>query len=332
MALLPDYIKAVRTYLPRGAEADDVARELSELLRSKIEDDEEELGRPLTELEQERLLAEYGSPLQVASRYGRVTHGLSFGRELIGPELFPIYLRALAIPLLLDLLFAPFLLFSQRAVFTHPLQIIIPLLFQLILVTIIFIGIHVLRSWSRRGSAGEARDAWLFPGAYLRPTPRWLSAAGLLVHTGVMLWWMAVPRTPALIIGDAATVLQLAPAWSQFYWPVLALEGANVLHRATSLARPDWKWLRPIALLAVNTLALGLLYSILRAEPFFEVSATATPSAAASALTRALNNYFWWYLIGFGTYWLINVLINARACAQLLHYHLTRRHARRPAE
>src|SRR6185312_10664986 len=140
MALLPDYIKAVRTYLPAGAEADDIARELAELLRSKIEDDEEELGRPLTELEQEKLLAEYGSPLAVARRYGRVTHGLAFGRELIGPELFPFYLRALAIPFVLDLLFAPFLLFSQRAVFTQPLQIIVPLLLQLILVTMIFIG------------------------------------------------------------------------------------------------------------------------------------------------------------------------------------------------
>ena len=329
MALLPDYIKAVRTYLPTGAESDDIARELSELLRSKIEDDEEELGRPLTELEQERLLAEYGSPLAVARRYGRVTHGLSFGRELIGPELFPIYLRALAIPFVLDLLFAPFLLFSQRAVFTHPLQIIVPLLFQVILVTVVFMGLHVLRGGSRGGSPAEARHAWLFPGAYLRPTPRWLSASGLAVHACVLLWWMAVPRTPALVIGDAATVLQLAPAWSQFYWPILALEVANIVHRAASLARPDWKWLRPVALLAINTLALGLLYSMLSAEPFFEVSDTATSSAAASALMRTLDNYFWWYLVGFGSYWLINVLINARACAQLLHYHVTRGHHRK---
>lgn len=322
MALLPEYIKAVRTYLPKGAEADDVATELAELLRSKIEDREEEIGRPLTELELEALLAEFGSPLAVASRYGRVTHGLSFGRELIGPELFPIYLRALAVPFVLDLIFAPFLLFSQRAVFTNPLQIIVPLLFQVVLVTVIFMGFHTVRGWSRTGAAPEARDAWLFPGAYLRPTPRWLSAMGLIVHGLVALWWGAVPRTPALAIGDAAAVVQLAPAWSQFYWPILALLLANIAHRAASLARPDWNWLRPAAVLAVNTLALGLLYPMLRAEPFFEAAATAGTNAAAHILVRTLNDYLWWYLLGFGSYWLINVFINARLCSQLVRYRL----------
>ncbi len=130
MALLPEYVKAVRTYLSKGAESDDVAKELTELLQSKIEDREEELGRPLTEPEQEALLAEFGSPLVIASRYGKVNHGLSFGRQLIGPELFPIYVRALAFPFVLDLLFAPFLLFSRHPVFTNPLQIIIRCCFR----------------------------------------------------------------------------------------------------------------------------------------------------------------------------------------------------------
>ena len=66
--LLREYIKAVRTYLPAGAERDDIAAELAELLRSKFEDQEERLGRSLTELEQEQLLTEHGSPLHVASR------------------------------------------------------------------------------------------------------------------------------------------------------------------------------------------------------------------------------------------------------------------------
>lgn len=145
---------------------------------------------------------------------------------------------------------------------------------------------------------GGDRDAWLFPGAYLRPTPRWLSAMGLVFFGMIALWWAAVPRTPALAIGGAAAMLELAPVWSQFYWPILALLLASVAHRAVSLARPDWNWLRPAALLAVNVLALALLYPMLRAEPFFEVVATARTSAAAHELVRTLNNYFWWYLSG----------------------------------
>ncbi len=322
MALLPEYIKAVRVYLPAGAEADDIATELAELLRSKIEDREEECGRPLTELEQEALLAEFGSPLAVASRYGSVNHGLAFGRQIIGPELFPIYLRALALPFVLDLIFTPFLLLSRRAVFTHPLQIIIPMMFQVVLVTVIFMGFHTVRGWSRRGATSEARDAWLFPGAHLRPTPRWLSGMGLLTQGFILLWWVGIPSRPGLAIGNFAAVLQFAPAWSQFYWPILALLSANVGHRTASLLRPDWNWLRPAALLAVNTLALGLLYPMLRAGPYFKVAATAASSTAAHALAATLNNYLWWYLLGFGSYWLVNVLVSARLCSQLLRYRL----------
>jgi hypothetical protein len=323
MALLREYIKAVRTYLPKGAEADDVATELAELLQSEIEKSEEDLGRPLTELEQQALLAEFGSPLAVARRYGRVNHGLAFGRQLIGPELFPIYVRALAIPLALDLIFVPFLLFSGRPVLTSPLQIILILLIQVIFLTLIFIGIHTIRSCTPPASA-ETHDAWLFPGAYLRPTPRWLSAAGLIVLALVALWWVAVPRTPALAMGDAADVLQLAPAWSRFYWPVLALLLISIAHRVVSLARPDWNALRPTAVLVANLLALALLYPMLRAEPFFEVAVAAATSAKAQLLVHSLNDYLWWYLVGFGSYWLINALINARLCAQLLRYRLHR--------
>lgn len=216
----------------------------------------------------------------------------------------------------------PFLLFSQRAVFAHPLQIIIPMMFQVVLVTVIFMGFHTVRGRSRREGNAEARDAWLFPGAYLRPTPRWLSGMGLLTQGLVVLWWVAVPSRPGLAIGDFATVLQLAPAWSQFYWPILALLLANVAHRTVSLIRPDRNWLRPAALLAVNTLALGILYPMLRAEPYFEVAATAATNAGAHALAATLNNYLWWYLLGFGTYWLVNVLVSARLCSQLVRYRL----------
>ncbi len=196
------------------------------------------------------------------------------------------------------------------------------MLFQVILVTAIFMGFQSVRSWSRKGASGEVREAWLFPGVYLRPTPRWLSGMGLVVHGLVALWWAAVPHTPALAIGDAAAVLQLAPAWSQFYWPILALLLASVAHRAASFARPDWNWLRPAGLLAVNTLALALLYPILRAEPYFEVLATAGTSAAA--LARTLDSYLWWYLLGFGTYWIVNVVNSARLCSQVLRYRLLR--------
>jgi hypothetical protein len=327
MALLNQYVKAVRTYLPKGAEADDIATELTEHLRSKIEDREDALGRPLTELEQDSLLAKHGAPLTVASRYGRVNHGLAFGRQLIGPELFPLYVRSLVLVFGIALIIMPFLVFSERAVLAHPLQIVVPMLFLLILLTSIFVGLDGFRRWSRRGAAAaESRDLWSFPGVHLRPTPRWLSAVGFVVLGLLALWWTAVPRAPALALGDAAAgVLELAPAWSRFYWPILALLLASLAHRIASLARPDWNWLRPASQLAVNALALMLLYPILRGGPFFEVSGGPGASAEALELARTLNDNVWWYMVGFGTYWLVNVAVNAWLCAQHVRYRLHRR-------
>ena len=71
---------------------DDIINELSENLLSRMEETEAELGRPLTETEQETILREHGDPMVVASRYGATHRCVSFGRQLIGPALFPIYI------------------------------------------------------------------------------------------------------------------------------------------------------------------------------------------------------------------------------------------------
>jgi hypothetical protein len=96
MELLDRYLNSVRTYLP-SAGKDDVLRELADEIRSRMEDREGELGRPLTEAEQEALLRQVGNPAIVASRYSPDQSGLTFGRKIIGPELFPLYKRILAI-------------------------------------------------------------------------------------------------------------------------------------------------------------------------------------------------------------------------------------------
>jgi hypothetical protein len=61
-----------------------------------MEDRAAELGRPLTEAEQEALLEQLGSPLLVASRFRQDELSVTFGRQLIGPALFPLYVKLLA--------------------------------------------------------------------------------------------------------------------------------------------------------------------------------------------------------------------------------------------
>jgi hypothetical protein len=92
--LIDRYLQAVRRYLPRG-QRDDIVKELSANLLSQMEDKEAELGRPLTEAEQQAVLEQQGHPMIVAGRYRGDHRSLVFGRQLIGPALFPFYARAL---------------------------------------------------------------------------------------------------------------------------------------------------------------------------------------------------------------------------------------------
>jgi len=75
-------------YLPRE-QKEDIINELSANLLFEMEDKEAELGRPLTELEQEAILREHGEPMVVAGRYGASHRCVAFGRQLIGPALYP---------------------------------------------------------------------------------------------------------------------------------------------------------------------------------------------------------------------------------------------------
>lgn len=85
MDLIERYLKAVGAQLPAAGRADILA-ELRDLLMSRVEAREAELGRPLTEAEVEAVLREVGHPLTVAARYG------AGPQHVVGPELYPWWL------------------------------------------------------------------------------------------------------------------------------------------------------------------------------------------------------------------------------------------------
>ena len=82
MDLIERYLKAVGAQLP-AAGREDILAELRDLLMSRVEEREAELGRPLTETEVEAVLREVGHPLTVAARYG------AGPQHVVGPELYP---------------------------------------------------------------------------------------------------------------------------------------------------------------------------------------------------------------------------------------------------
>lgn len=92
MEMLDRYLRVVRFWLPKP-EREDIAAELSETIRSQIEEKEAELGRKLSDAEVEAVLDRWGHPLRVAERYLPPRH-------LIGPTLFPVYVFVLELVLL----------------------------------------------------------------------------------------------------------------------------------------------------------------------------------------------------------------------------------------
>ena len=68
MELLDRYLQSVKWLLPKEQKKDILA-ELSEDIRSQIEEKEAELGRRLDESDLEAILRRWGHPMLVAQRY-----------------------------------------------------------------------------------------------------------------------------------------------------------------------------------------------------------------------------------------------------------------------
>jgi hypothetical protein len=297
MALLDHYLWAVKLYLPKSAQQADILTELSGHLQTKIEDREEDLGRSLTVLEQEEVLAQHGDPALVAARYGRTNLGLAFGRQLISPKVFPLYLRVLLFQFALTIaviVAVGFFVESQVGPFS---RFLVPLFGHFIVTTTIFIAIDAFHRRSKLTS-------WSFPPPYMQPIPRWQSAAGLTCLGVLGAWWAAIPYVPALIFRDLAGRLALTPAWQQFYWPILLLLVAGAAQRMATLARPDWNWLQAVVRLVTNGVSLALVYPIVRAFPYVQAL---DGTDAAVRMAQNINYGIWWsVLTGFSFYWLIN--------------------------
>lgn len=329
MSLLDHYLKAVRIYLPNHPEKDDILSELAEHLRVKMDERQAELGRPLTETEQEQVLTRHGNPSVVATQYGAANLGLAFGRQLIGPELFPLYLRLLLAQFAVTVVVVTAVdLFVQQRLGSLA-RYLVPMTFQFVVGTLIFAVIDGLQRRDRSRSAGGERPSWSFPPSYLQPIPRWQSAAGAICLGLTTAWWAAVPYAPMVVFGGAAQRLHLGAAWATFYWPLLVLLLVGVGQRLATLARPEWNWLQSATRLVTNGLAVALLYPLLQTVPY--VLAVDAGDAGAVAMARRINGGIWWSLLTcLGLYWLITAGFMAFMCAQHLAYFRRRRRSREP--
>lgn len=248
MTLLEKYLKSVKMFLPRE-QRKDILDELSENLLSKIEEREAKLGRTLTELEQEALLRDHGDPMEVASRYGSTQRCVSFGRQLIGPALYPIYILVLQLNWGCTILFhVCFAIFAKPL---GPAPFLIAVSGQFVAITLVFI---IVDFYYRNLWPSRSFHVW-----YLNPAPRMAIAVGLIFWILYTLWWATVPLFPSMM-SIISNDLKLAPLWPTLYFLGLVLFGAGVAQRVVHLIRPDWNWLIPPVRLVINIVSLSVLF------------------------------------------------------------------------
>jgi hypothetical protein len=305
-------------YLPKP-EQDDIVNELNDNLLSMLEDKAAELGRPLTEPEQEELLIAHGRPMAVAGRYGAAPQGVAFGVQLISPELFPLYIRIILFIFALDLLVIPIVAFLSGGPSLTLSRFLIPRAVQFSIATAAWIV----------ASRSRWRRPWNFPPAYLQAIPRWQSTSGLIVWLIFTTWWIAAGRFPVLALGSFADRLSLAKVWSDFSWPVLALAFVSIAQRSVTLVKPHLNWLQPVTRLATNGLGLVLLVVVLLQSPDFVAPAGSGADLESTIrLASGVNNAIWWNLAaGLALYMAITASFNGWLCVQHLRYAQRRRAA-----
>ena len=261
MKLLDRYLQAVRALLPKE-QRDDILQELSDAILSRMEDQEAELGRPLTEAEQETILKRHGSPMQVAGRYQKDQRSVAFGRQLIGPVLFPLYIKILSLNLAITLVVcavAAVAFASRQPMLQTAMAMLSHFIFQFAIITGIFTlaqrsGDRFPWGWkSPAASRPMAKDE--------RRIPRSQSITELIVSGILLLWLPALPYYPATIFGHGTALLRFGPGARILFQAVLPLLLMGVIRSGILLARPRWVrfyWVMRLAATSASLVVLGL--------------------------------------------------------------------------
>ena len=297
MDLIDRYLNAVAAQLPQVERADIVA-ELRDLILSRFEAKEEELGRPLSEDEQEEILREIGHPLVVAARYRKGPD------SLVGPELFPYWLFAVKAGLLLVLAVQAIGLFIH--ILTDPVDagdaisraihgFIDGGLTLVGVVTAIAAGLEYynvrprwMTHWRVRdlgafglsdpaawgaAAAGkpEAKAVWA-PKVTVGKWPGGERLFSLLVTGVFVLWWVGALQFPGLaeitLRGADATV-RGAPVWSALHGFILVYALGCMAVDLTGLARPTAARLLGAGRAALAAAGLWLTWAIFEAGHWF---------------------------------------------------------------
>ncbi len=307
MALIDDYLDAVKAQLPAD-KRDDIIAELRELILSRFEAKEEDLARPLTEEEQEAILREIGHPLVVAQRYAGGPD------SLVGPELYPYWLFAVKAGLLIvgavQIVGALVALVGGPQSFGQAIGQAFAGFFE---GAFYLGGVITAVAWSMERWGGKPRwmtdwrvkdlhaftladpVRWGLTGsvsagvgdkaatarpAAIRTSPgRWPGSDALfsLIFGGLFVaWWIGAWEWPwggAFELGDQLVTVSGAPVWTALFAPILALALSHMAVDLLGVLRPDMVRLRAVFAVGLGLASLALTWTILQWGHWFDLTA-----------------------------------------------------------
>jgi hypothetical protein len=300
MDMIDRYLNAVAAQLPQDERADIVA-ELRDLILSRFEAKEEELGRALTEDEQEAILREIGHPLVVAARYCKGPD------SLVGPELFPYWLFGVKAGLMvLGVVYAITLFIRLIGGADDAGQAIahafhgffgagLTLIGAATLAAAIFEHQGIRPDWMSKwrvkdlGAFGLAdpaawgasmtgtettKSAWM-PKPRAKPWPGGDYLFSFLAVGMFVLWWIGVLHFPGLVsleLRGEDAVVSGAPIWSILFGPILLYAFAQMAIDLASLVRPYAVRARAAAQIVVAGAGLWLTWVIFEAGHWFTLT------------------------------------------------------------
>ncbi len=322
--LLDRYLTAVKFWLPKK-QRDDIAAELAGNLQAEIDDRAAELGRPLTDDEVAALLKQHGSPMVVASRYQEQHRTVTFGRQLIGPVVFPFYWIAIKVTLVLLLITGiipiflvdthgpPFAGLGYALVrivrFTLPALVFMTLLFAAI--DFCLRKFHFLENWRTEWDPRKLPPA----NRQAKQVRRSSSIAGIIFQSIFIVWWWNHGSIPFVVVTKAGAQVHFAPILATLHLPILIIMFINLTQHWINLVEPDWRWLPPLTGVISSIIGLIVIYPLLHTSPLISVfDPTGIPMSAREA--SELQNLFSWGAINL---WFGIMIVGAIYAWRLVH-------------
>lgn len=290
MELLDRYLHAIKFWLPR-AQQNDIVAELSEDIRSQIEEREAKLGHKLTDFEVAAVLKERGRPAVVASRY--LPQGY-----LIGPTLFPIYRRVLII-VVVCYVSAWLLGWIGMAVF-HPFYhsnvgaLIGGMWASFWGITFFGVGAvtAVFAVLERVKGGAKFLEDWNPLELPAVRDPLRIPRASSIVEIAVNLLFIAWATTDVwsrVVFEKGGVRIVLAPAWRAFLWTFVLVAAANIVLAAVNLFRRQWTWTTAGVRLALDCVGCVALCWIVKARLLVEIVAPNLSSEKAAQIVNVIN-------------------------------------------